>query len=325
MTGSDYVALMYQSLLGRNPDPEGLVHYSGVLERTGDLRLVVDALTGSNEFRQRHSAKTNSEAPSVYPVGRSMIIVDVGAQKLAGEDHIYSPLMTAGIEWRCIGFEPLDHRRQSRLDMESDPRLTMLDAFIGDGRRHTFRKVSDDGSSSLLALNEQFIRGYEHICTLETTGVEEVETRTLDEMLAGEPRIDFLKFDIQGFETRALDGAAKVLKRANVIHCECFFGPMYLDQGYFADVDRILRAAGFEFIDFSYLARYRYVAVPMPSTAGERLIWADAVYFRKLDLAHDDRSSFRAQAAIAELVYRKPGLAQSVLQRLEPGPVSARC
>jgi FkbM family methyltransferase len=311
MMGSDYVTLMYKSLLGRDPDPKGLVHYCGVLERTGDLRLVIDALAGSDEYRRRED---HARAPTTArPIGRPVVIVDVGAQKLADEGHIYARLIDSGFDWRCIGFEPLDHRRQSRLEAEGDPRLVMLGAFIGDGRKHMFHKVNDDGSSSLLPLNEEFIGAYEHICTFETTGSEEVQTRTLDEMLADEPCIDFLKLDIQGFEARALRGAAEVLKRTNVVHCECFFGPMYLGQAYFSEVDQILREAGFEFIDFSYLARYRYVAVRKPSTAGERLIWADATYFRKLDVTRDDLGSFRAQAAIAELVYRKPGLAQSIL------------
>ena len=88
---------------------------------------------------------------------------------------------------------------------------------------------------------------------------------------------------------------------------------MYMDQGFFSDIDITLREAGFEFIDFAHLARYRYVDVPQPSMFGERLIWADAVYFRRLDPARDPASSFQAQALIADLIYRKPGLAQAIL------------
>lgn len=306
----DYVVLLYETLLGRLPDPEGLAHHSAVLEQTGDLRLVVDALTNSEEYASRHIAQTVSTQDE--DLGRPLVIVDVGAQKLESEDHAYFALLNSGFEWRCIGFEPLNHRRTDRMADEHDSRLTMLDAFVGDGGRHTFRMVNDDGSSSLLALNDVFIRDYEHICTLKTAAEEEVQTETLDKLLERERAIDFLKLDIQGFESRALAYASETLRRTNVVHCECLFGPMYIDQSYFSDIDNILRSAGFEFIDLTYLARYRYVAVPRPSTTGERLIWADAIYFRKLDPGRDPKSSFMAQALIAETVYRKPGLAQQI-------------
>ena len=316
MTSGEYIALMYESLLGRAPDAEGLQVYSSLLDSTGDLRLVVDALVSSSEYHARQAkAQCATPAPAALraPIGRQLVIVDVGAQKLADEDHIYAPLLRADIDWRCIGFEPLDHRRDERLASEGDPRLRMMDAFIGDGQRHVFHTVNDDGSSSLLKLNEPFNAAYEHISTLEITGTQEVQTHRLDDILKDEPVVDFLKFDIQGFEPCALANATELLKRTNVVHCECFFAPMYHDQGYFADIDILLRAAGFEFIDLTYAARYRYVAVAEPSQGGERMIWADAVYFRKLDAARDAASDFHAQSAIAELVYGKPGLAQAII------------
>ena len=157
----------------------------------------------------------------------------------------------------------------------------MIDAYIGDGARHLFRELSDPGSSSLLELNDAFVADYEHIHTLNTVGEQEVVTSRLDDVLSDVDNIDFLKFDIQGFETRALGGATDVIARTSVVHCECMFGPMYKGQGYFADIDHILRSAGFDFIDFTYLARYRYVSVPKPSSYGERLIWGRRRLFPK--------------------------------------------
>ena len=219
------------------------------------------------------------------------------------------------LDWKCIGFEPQDDRRLDRIEAEPDTRLIMLDAFVGDGECHTFRMVTDSGSSSLLKLNEDFNGAYEHISELRAVSEEEVETRRLDDMLSSETIIDFLKFDIQGFELRALSGAPETLSRTHVIHIEAFFAPMYEGQGFFSDIDALLRAKGFEFVDFSTLARYRYVSVPLPSNRGERLIWADAVYFRALDPRRDPPSSFVAQAAAASLIYHKHGLAQHILER----------
>jgi FkbM family methyltransferase len=316
MKSADYVTLLYEALLGRNPDGEGLRHHVDVLETTGDLRVIVDKIVGSEEYINKHAPLSTFVLPDfVAMLDRPFTIVDVGAQKLDGENHIYSPIISSGINWKCIGFEPLEHRRVERINAEADKRLVIIDAFIGDGLRHIFRVVSDDGSSSLLALNHDFNASYEHIAALQTVHEEEVGTQRLDDILSGEPVIDFLKFDIQGFEDRALKSARNTLARTNVVHIESFFGPMYNDQAFFSDIDSYLRDAGFEFVDFSTLRRYRYIAVPHPSTMGERLIWADAVYIRTLDPRREPASSFVAQAAAASLIYEKHGLAQDLLCR----------
>lgn len=318
MGNADYVTLLYETFLGRPPDADGLAHYTSLLDAGHDLREVVSALAGSEEYARRKPRDSGIAITRDLPLHRPLVIVDVGAQSLADEMHIYAPLLTSGRPWRCIGFEPNEERRRARLDSEADPRLTMLDAFVGDGASHLFRLVSDDGSSSLLPLNDPFNKAFEHISTLTTLSEEPVETSRLDDLLVDEAKIDFLKFDIQGFESCALRHSTDVLTRTNVVHCECFFGPMYRDQGYFSDIDALLRAAGFEFIDFSHLARYRYIDVPRPSQSGERLIWADAVYFRTLGAASDDQNDHLAQPIIAETIYRKPGLAQHILQTSAP-------
>lgn len=315
MTSAEYVTLLYERLLDRKPDANGLAYYVAILDSTGDLKGIIDSFVGGDEYKSRFSPQPSPDTlTSATQMDRPLVIVDVGAQKLADEDHIYAPLLAAGLDWRCIGFEPLEEELEERMRSERDPRLIMLNAFVGDGKQHVFRISNDTGSSSLLQLNHKFISSFEHISTLHITHEESIESKKLDDLLSGENYVDFLKFDIQGFENRALGGAIQTLMRTNVIHCECFFGPMYLDQGFFADIDLVLRSAGFDFIDFSHLARYRYIDVPRPSASGERLIWADAVYFRQLDRVRDPASCFQAQSMIADLIYRKPGLAQKILR-----------
>jgi FkbM family methyltransferase len=316
MTSEEYVTLLYKNFLGRQPDPGGLQHYAALLEQTGDLRLIVDTFIASAEYRDRHDEIDLAPWHRVgSAIGRPFVIVDVGAQRLEIEDHVFAPILRSSFDWKCIGFEPQDDRRLDRMEAERDARLVMLNTFVGDGERHTFRVVTDSGSSSLLKLNDEFNAAYEHISDLRVVTEEEVETQRLDDLLSGEPIIDFLKFDIQGFELRALSGAQETLSRTSIVHIETFFAAMYEGQGFFSDIDALLRAAGFEFIDFSDLRRYRCISVPRPSIRGERLIWADAVYFRVLDPRRDSPSAFAAQAVAASLVYQKDGLGQHILQR----------
>jgi hypothetical protein len=107
---------------------------------------------------------------------------------------------------------------------------------------------------------------------MRVASTQEVATRTLDDVLARETHIDFLKFDIQGFEDRALAGASELLTSTNVIHCEVFFGPMYQGAPFFSDIEQTLREADFSFIDFHHLTRYAYTRVAEPTGKPERLI-----------------------------------------------------
>jgi FkbM family methyltransferase len=306
-----YVEIVYQGVLGRKPDPVGLQHHVARLAAGQSIRALIDGMLASDEYRSKTAPAPALDLP-VHSIDRPITIVDVGAQKLASEDHVYAPLLQTGAPWKCIGFEPLEDKRRERLALESDPRLELINAFIGDGKSHLFNVLSDSGSSSLLELNADFCRAFEHIFEFQLVGASLEKTETLDSALKDVPWVDFLKLDIQGFEFNALSHAAETLKKTSVVHCECMFGPMYKKQGYFSDIDALLRSQGFEFIDFSYLARYRYVDVPRPSSVSERTLWGDAVFFRPLESGKNPLATRVAQALIAEVVYQKPGLAQTI-------------
>ena len=310
LSNVDHVRLMYRHLLGRDADPNGLAHFTGLLDQGHDLREVVEGILGSDEYCDRH--QTPMPVPPPAHPQRPFVIIDLGARKLENEPHIYASLLAAPNEWRCIGFEPLHHRIAEREALEGDPRLVLLESFIGDGSDGTFHIASEDGSSSLLRLNSAFNAHFDDISGLTAVDTRAVTTRRLDDVLRDEPYIDFLKLDIQGYEGRALSGATDVLRRTNVVHSEVFFGPMYFESALFSDIESTLRAAGFSFIDFHHLARYEYIRVPQRTGERERLIWGDAVFFRDLPAQPESKAHLAAQATIASLVYRKHGLAQTL-------------
>jgi FkbM family methyltransferase len=310
LSNADHVRLIYRHLLSRDADPDGLSHFTGLLDRGHDLRVVVESIVSSDEYRDRHRAPMLPPPPA-HPQ-RPFVIIDLGARKLENEPHIYAPLLAAPNEWRCIGFEPQRHRIAERKALEDDPRLVLLDSFIGDGSTGTFYVTSEDGSSSLLRLNKAFNAHFDDISGLTVVDTRPVTTRRLDDVLRDEPHIDFLKLDIQGYEGRALSGAADVLSRTNVVHSEVFFGPMYFESALFTDIESTLRAAGFSFIDFHHLTRYEYIRVPQRTGDRERLIWGDAIFFRDLPVRPESKADLAAQATIASLVYGKHGLAQTL-------------
>jgi len=310
MTDAEHVALFYRVLLGRDPDESGLAYHVALIAQSGgDLRPAVQSIVSSPEYLARHSP--SAALPLAPLLRRRLTIVDVGAQNLTTEDHVYTPLLQAGIPCDCIGFEPLAARRAERAHTDGTA-IRLLPHVIGDGSTQTFYVNNEDNTSSLLPLNLAFNAPFAHLRDLRTVRTETVHTTRLDDVLQEVPRIDFLKLDIQGFELFALRGAEGLLPRTNVVHCEVEFAPIYKAQPLFADVESFLRARGFAFIDFTTLMRYRYASVPDPNEMPERLCWADAVFFRTLasDAAGDDAI---AQAVIASHVYGKNGLAKQLL------------
>jgi FkbM family methyltransferase len=101
--------------------------------------------------------------------------------------------------------------------------------------------------------------------------------------------VDFVKIDTDGSDYQVLLGAQELLVRSPVlgVAVECqFHGPVHDAGNTFANIDRLLRQAGFSLFDME-VYRYSRAALPKPfvyripaqTTAGQ-LLWADALYFR---------------------------------------------
>jgi FkbM family methyltransferase len=236
-------------------------------------------------------------------------IVDVGAQNLAAEKHVYSALCVPGIQHKIIGFEPLEDRAAERNVGDDTGTTTIYPFAIGDGASHTLYINNDDATSSIFPLNGTLCNDFEHLHTLKLASTATLETKRLDDALPPEA-VDFLKLDIQGAELLALQSATKVLARTAVVHCEVEFDQIYAGQPLFHDVQKLLVESDFYLVDLLISHRYAYEN-SLGISARDRLLWADAVYFRKTD----DKEILEAQALIAGLVYKKPTLSAHLLDR----------
>lgn len=241
-------------------------------------------------------------------------IVDVGAQNLSSEDHIYAPLQRSGIA-KVIGFEPLADAAEDR--RRGDPNLTMLNHFVGSGRPGTFHVGRFDPTSSLFEPNMPFLSQFVSLPQMcETVSSSPAVTIRLDDV----PEIsdcDFLKLDVQGGEVDVLDGAPRLLAGVAVVHCEVEFSPVYKNQPLFADVDARLRAAGFELIDLMNSGYAGYADLVRPR-AQSRLLWAEAVYFRSPEsLAALGPAKLLRAAIIAHVNYGMYDLSARLLAQLD--------
>lgn len=122
--------------------------------------------------------------------------------------------------------------------------------------------------------------------------------------------IDFLKLDVQGAELMVLRGARSSLRRTAVVHCEVEFSPIYRDQPLYPEIQTELAGHGYYLVDLFPTGTYDYLT-ESAGHATDRLLWADAVFFRE----SDEVEVLAAQSLIAAAMYRKPTLAEHLLGR----------
>ncbi len=128
--------------------------------------------------------------------------------------------------------------------------------------------------SSCYLPNNEFTSRFPKAQRFEVVGKAEVRAHKLDSLPIG--RCDFIKLDIQGGELAALKGAENLLSSTLGLEVEVEFSAVYKDQPLFGEVSAYLNKQGFEFVDFTNLARWdRYNRKGIG-----QCVFADALFLR---------------------------------------------
>ena len=196
------------------------------------------------------------------------LVLDVGANtgQFAGE------LRATGYKGQILSFEPLEaaHAQLSK-QAESDPHWriairTALGAETGIAEIHV---SANSASSSILDMLPRHFKaeplsGY--------VGKETVTVNRLDDVCAvsSSDRV-FLKVDVQGYESKVLEGAHHILQGCRAVLVEMSLVPLYEGQVLVRDLWDILAAQGFE--PWSLEPGFRH-----PATG--RLLQLDGVFVR---------------------------------------------
>jgi FkbM family methyltransferase len=185
---------------------------------------------------------------------RKIIVVDVGCRW--GFSDLWKQLAA---KVSLYGFDPdtAECERLRPLYEGQDVMLVPLALADKPGERTLFL-TENLACSSLYQPNPDLTAAMPELACASQTGTTTISVTTLDEwaLTNGVARIDFLKLDIQGAELDVLIGGEASLSRVRALEVEVEFNPIYMNQPLFGDVDRYLRARGFELWKLSSLAHY---------------------------------------------------------------------
>lgn len=171
-------------------------------------------------------------------------VIDVGANK--GQFAAYAARRWPKAQIAC--FEPLPTPRarlRAILEWYARGRSRVYEAACGAAAGEaTMHVATREDSSSLLPLAER----QKTMFGMDEAALLTVPVRRLDEQLDGSAltRPILLKIDVQGFEHEVLEGAANLLPYVDKVYVEASFVELYEGQRQAADVETLLRAAGFQ-------------------------------------------------------------------------------
>lgn len=282
--------------------------------------------------KARGFLKAPIDLPSTIGAGLeagAFTIIDVGAEPLAFEEHVYAELLKRRPSL-VIGFDPMDEDAPRSVHQDSKDGLPASEVrifpnFILDGEPAVFHLARMQATSSTLPFNKELTQRFSLLAdALETMDRQDVETYRLDDIMEeqglGERNIDFLKIDVQGATLPVLKGAGRTLERTLVCHLEAEFAELYKSEALFSEIDRHMRAAGFALLDLSTIGRQRYAAFDSCRERfyhTGRILWADCVYVRHLDdPAKLSDAELLKLAEIAHLVYQQYDVAAFALQQI---------
>ncbi|MBO6919714.1 MAG: FkbM family methyltransferase [Rhizobiaceae bacterium] len=306
----DLVTALYRGVLDRDPDADGLAHWVNLLQSGRSLRDVCMALMSSDEAQIKEQLRTRlhdtSELDQRFAnilqslMEEKLTIVDIGAQNLASEKHVYHRLNSCNLVKNIVCFEPIIEKAIER--ERSDPLAIVHTTALGDGNEQMLHINNVDATSSLLPINQEIMGSTEHLYSLKTKYIEKIKTTRLDDIELPD-QVDLLKLDIQGYEFNVLEHGLNTLKRTLAIYSELEIQPIYKEQKLVGDMICLLDENEFQLHDLYNQVRLSSVnfRAASPNLRGSALYWTDGLFFKKTNYL--DTQELIKQAAIAHYLY----------------------
>lgn len=194
-------------------------------------------------------------------------IIDAGASN----GRISMRLLRHFPEAQVYAFEPNPLYRETLLKLTSgNTRLKPQFLALSDKESVVNLNVTrSPGTTSLFTPGNNLREMYPAESEIEK--IEQVEAVTIDRWAQrnGNVPVEIMKFDIQGGELKALEGAVHVLETSTLlVYSEILFNPLYEGGAIYSEIDLFFRKHGFVLYDI-YKPRYHRKG---------KLLWANAVF-----------------------------------------------
>jgi FkbM family methyltransferase len=237
--------------------------YPPLLTELGQARAVGLDLPAYRQIRAAHLHLLPS-----LSVLRTGIILDLGAN--IGDWT--AAVLRAEPKAQIIAVEPAPEPREI-LKRRFGNRITIDSrAVSSESGIATLHITRHSHNSSLLAPHALSDALYGGLGGWEVKDTREVETTTVDELVAGRA-VALLKIDVQGAEREVLAGAMQTLTHTRAVLLEVTFVSHYHGDTTFPALHTYLTHHGFELVGLSepYLSSRR------------TMLWCDACYLRQTD------------------------------------------
>jgi FkbM family methyltransferase len=217
----------------------------------------------------------------IIEISTPINIVDIGASLIGDEAPYYQALIDSG-HARLFAFEP-DEAALAVLRERFPAPHVCFPHFVADGNDAIFHETSWYATGSLFEPNMPLLERFNDLAELtRLLARHPVKTVRLDDLDAVRD-IDFLKVDAQGAELMIFENALRVLNETSIVQTEVSWVEMYKGMPTIGDIDRMLRAA-----DFQWHTRlggggraFRPWLNPNTSQNGfQQELWNDVVYVR---------------------------------------------
>jgi FkbM family methyltransferase len=228
-------------------------------------------------------------------------VLHVGAHK-AEEAEDY-----AGHNWgNVIWVEMLPEKYAAlKTRFANDPTNTVLNAACWDVdgvKLPIFR--ADNGQSSSLMTPTEHLQSHPDVTFIKED--TEITTTRLDTLLPASARFDFINFDIQGAELRALRGLGQRLADVKWAYLEINTKRLYDDCPLVTEIDTFMAPEGFQ-----------RVVTRMWSNSG----WGDALYVNTRQMTSAELLALKATTAAYNM--RSPWLIKRINRWKQRAPKSA--
>lgn len=261
---------------------------------------------------------TQSQTANIFDIieiSTPINIVDIGASLIGGEAPDYQPLIDSG-HARLFAFEP-DEASLAVLRERFPAPHVCLPHFVADGDDAIFHETSWYATGSLFEPNTPLLKRFNNLAEVtRPVARHPVKTVRLDDIDALRD-IDFIKIDAQGAEQMIFENAPRVLSETTIIHTEVSWVELYKGMPLFGDIDRVLRAA-----DFQWHIRIRnsgraFLPLLNPKTsqsAFRQELWSDVVYVRNwIQFDRVDHKKLVKLAVVLHELYNSYDLAHVAL------------